>query len=237
MILPNELVAEIFCYTGVSTLIKCSQVNYCWTGLSKIRYVWKYKHVRGKKKIRDRHLKGIAHISGLSLRECGDVRNVSILGNVHTLDLSDTKISDISALGNIHRLSLAQCNRIKDVSISALKRVHTLTLNLTDTTDVSSLGHLYRLEIWHCKNLKNVSALGNLHHLSLWGCWSVTDVSALGNVRNLDLGKCKFLKDVSALGNQYYLEILRTSVTDFNGLERIKKLVYPSGKTSSTYDF
>ena len=59
---------------------------------------------------------------------CCSIRDVSTLGNVHTLNLSYCKaISDVSALGNVHRLNLRDCNAISD--ISALGNVHTLNLS------------------------------------------------------------------------------------------------------------
>ena len=56
-----------------------------------------------------------------------DIEDVSMLGNVHTLDLNYCKnISDVSALDNVHTLDLSFCEDISDVS--ALSNVHTLDL-------------------------------------------------------------------------------------------------------------
>ena len=45
------------------------------------------------------------------------IRDVSALGGVHTLDLSEcTGISDVSALGGVHTLDLLECTGISDVS-------------------------------------------------------------------------------------------------------------------------
>jgi hypothetical protein len=42
---------------------------------------------------------------------------VSALGNVHTLDLSDSEnLTDISGLGNVHTLDLDGCESITDIS-------------------------------------------------------------------------------------------------------------------------
>jgi hypothetical protein len=43
----------------------------------------------------------------LNLRECHQITDVSMLGNVHTLDLTCCcDITDVSALGNVHTLIL-----------------------------------------------------------------------------------------------------------------------------------
>lgn len=58
---------------------------------------------------------------------CSKLKDVSALGNVHTLNLSDCiKIKDVSALGRVHTLLLINYRKIKDVS--ALGRVHSLNL-------------------------------------------------------------------------------------------------------------
>jgi len=55
--------------------------------------------------------------------------DVSALGGVHTLDLSDCRgVVDVSALGGVHTLDLSDCHGVVDVS--ALGGV--LTLDLTD---------------------------------------------------------------------------------------------------------
>ena len=92
------------------------------------------------------------------------IKDVSSLGNVHTLDLSFcTKIKDVSSLGNVHTLNLSFCTKIKNVS--ALGNVHTLNLSF-------------------CKDIKDVSALGNvtgtvaskrLHTLFLNGCTGIKE--------------------------------------------------------------
>ena len=59
---------------------------------------------------------------------CKQIVDVSILGNVHTLNLSNCAgITDVSNLGNVHTLDLSSCYGITDVSM--LGNVHTLILN------------------------------------------------------------------------------------------------------------
>ena len=156
MDLPNELVAEIFCYTGVATLIICSQVNRCWNGLSKIRYVWEFKRVNCRN---GTDLKGICHLHTLRLFDmAGDV---SVLGHVHTLDLYFTKVTDVSALGHVHTL-IFWCMPVN--GISELGHVHTLSARHINVTDVSSLGHLHTLKIWYTQ-VNDGGALDRVHTL------------------------------------------------------------------------
>jgi hypothetical protein len=60
-----------------------------------------------------------------NVRYDGELQSLELSGNVHTLDLSWTEVTDVSALG----------------------RVHTLDLNNTKVTDVSALGGVYTLDI------------------------------------------------------------------------------------------
>jgi len=73
------------------------------------------------------------------------ITDVSALGNVHTLKLSECQgIRDVSALGGVHTHNLSNCNGITDVS--ALGGVHTLNLFGWDKiTDVSALGGVKKL--------------------------------------------------------------------------------------------
>ena len=186
--LPNELVAEVFCFADEGTLIKCSQVNNCWNELSKIRYVWEFKKVRGKNNIRDSNLKGICHVHTLDLGETDDVVDVSALDHVHTLDLSHihTKLLDVSALGHIH----------------------SLVTGFTDVVDVSALNHIHSLNLYSTKNVEDVSALGHLYYLNLEQT-EVVDVSALGHIhsyrdRMYGCGGCQCLGPRPYFGSRQY---------------------------------
>ena len=77
----------------------------------------------------------------LSMNE-GDY--MKYIDNVHTLDLSYTKVTDVSMLGRVHRLDLS-CTQVTDVSM--LGGVHTLYLNGTQVTDVSMLGGVHTLNL------------------------------------------------------------------------------------------
>ena len=83
----------------------------------------------------------------LNLEDCRYITDVSVLGNVHTLDLSRcSNITDVTALGNVYTLKLNYCDNI---------------------TDVSGLGNVHTLDLRNCLNITNVSALENVHTLYL----------------------------------------------------------------------
>ena len=114
------------------------------------------------------------------------------LGDVHTLDLSGTKITDVgvAVLCNVHTLNLIG-TKVTDVGASALGNVHTLDLCGTEVTDVgaAALGNVHTLNLSHTGVTDvGVAALGNVHTLSLRDT-KVTDVgaSALCNVHTLNL--------------------------------------------------
>jgi hypothetical protein len=94
-------------------------------------------------------------------------------------------VSDVSALGNVHTLNLSYCDNVSDVS--ALGHVHTLYLSYCrNVSDVSALGHIHTLHLNNCRNVSDFSALGHVHTLELNSCPNVSDFSALGHVHTLD---------------------------------------------------
>ena len=86
------------------------------------------------------------NLSELSLVECQEFTDVSILGKLHILDLSETLIDDVRALSRVHTLYLINCPNISDVS--SLVNVRNLYLRDSDEiNDVSMLGNLEELDI------------------------------------------------------------------------------------------
>ena len=163
--------------------------------------------------------------------------SISILGNIHTLDLSrtlvteaptlknihilnlsHTKITDLPTLENIHRLDLSY-TMVQDVS--ALRGIHTLILTQTLVTDVSTLTDVHTL-ILRETQIKNVSTLGNVYDLDLYET-PVTDVSALGKVHTLNLSWTA-VTDVSALGHVHTLNLSYTQVKDVSNLLEVHTL-------------
>ena len=60
------------------------------------------------------------------------ISDVSVLGNVHTLNLSGCILTDVRA-ENVHTLDLSRCKNIDDVS--ALRNVY--NLDLSETSKIS----------------------------------------------------------------------------------------------------
>ena len=88
-------------------------------------------------------------------------------------------VSDVSALGNIYTLNLSNCGGVYDVS--ALRRgIYSLDLSgCGGVRDVSPLGKFHILNLFYCCGINDVSALGGVHTLDLSNCDWVSDVSAL----------------------------------------------------------
>lgn len=127
----------------------------------------------------------------------GNITDVSVLSDIHTLDLSDCQVIDVSALGNTYFLDLSGCEHVSD--FSGLSHVNTLLVRGFDNlSDVNALGTVHTLVLSDCWGLTNVSALGNVHNLFLDHCPNIIDVSALGTVHTLDLSDCARVSDVSA---------------------------------------
>lgn len=80
---------------------------------------------------------------------CFKVTDVRALGQVQTLTLRGTGVSNVDALANVHTLDLSSCQRVRDVS---------------------QLGHVHSLNLSGCTHLQNVNALANVHSLFLSMC-------------------------------------------------------------------
>jgi hypothetical protein len=78
----------------------------------------------------------------LNLDGYSEVVDVSVLANIHTLDLSNcNNISDVSLLGGVYKLDLSGCMRV--VNVSTLGKVHELKLGGSNVMDVSPLGGVH----------------------------------------------------------------------------------------------
>ena len=131
------------------------------------------------------------------------LKNVNILGNVHTLDLERTHITDegVKYLGKVHTLNLSGCNKITDEGVKYLGKVHILNIS-------------------HCDFItdEGVKFLGNCHTLNVCGL-DITEKSIkyLSNCDTLHLGRCgKLPNGMYALfrgfGVNYYPEC--TTIND-----------------------
>ena len=106
----------------------------------------------------------LSNIQTLSIIEMGvSERNLSLLSNVKTLKLTGNmwnKIENVSMLGHIHTLDLSGCYRIEDVS--ALGNVHTLNLSKTNIPIISiAQGDLNKRSFISFQNIKVVISSGS----------------------------------------------------------------------------
>ena len=102
-----------------------------------------------------------------------DYRLCDIWDNIKfRIDLRYSKIKNVSMLGNVHTLNLSECDNITDVSM--LGEVHTLDLSCcSNITDVSMLGKVHTLYLYGCKNITDVSMLGKVHTLNIRHCINI----------------------------------------------------------------
>lgn len=163
--------------------------------------------------------------------------------NVHTLNLSDCKITDINKFKYVHVLnvfyrSFSQLDLIAFNShippeyfgifsvrnVNALGNIHSLQLiNCYAICDVGMLGTVHTLNLHRCINAGGLNMLGHVHSLDL-SCTDVVNVSMFGNVHTLNLNRCCNVVNVSALGNVHSLNLSYTSVTDVSALGRVHTL-------------
>jgi hypothetical protein len=108
---------------------------------------------------------------------------ISLLGSVHSLDLSYCDINDVSKLGNVHTLILRGCKNIRDVS--SLGCVSILDLSWCNISDVSALCNVYVLNLLGCHNVRDVSTLSGVHTLIVSNLKNFIDISPLCGVHNL----------------------------------------------------
>jgi len=118
----------------------------------------------------------LSDIHTVEIMDCRFVQDVSALGGVYELFLTELDINDVTDLGHVHTLIIDGCSQVRD--LSPLKNVHNLTLaNLHNITDVSVLG------------------MGKVHTLTLMYMNNITDVSALEGVTKLTVKQCKKILD------------------------------------------
>ena len=160
----------------------------------------------------------IIEIKFKDYRLCDIWRNVKF-----KIYLKNSKIKDLSMLKNVHTLNLKYSN-IEDVSV--LRKVHTLDLSwCVNVKDVSMLGNLHTLNLSWCVNVTDVSMLKKVHTLNLSDCNNITDISMLGKVHTLNLSNCRKIKDVSMLGKIHTLNLSCCPNIPKYQIEELKKTV------------
>ena len=163
---------------------------------------------------------------GLSLKSTisdMEVKELTRLKNLHTLDLRRAKVTDrglkeLASLSNLQVLSL-QLTQVTDSGLkelASLKDLRILDLGCTEITDVG---------------LKELAALKHLQILDV-GCTQITDVglkelAGLKNLRRLSLFSCKQLtgRGLNVLAGFKDLQMLNLNGKDFptEALAELKK--------------
>ncbi len=240
--LPNELGAEVFCFLDVVTLIKCSQVNRRWNGISKIRYVCEFKFVYTGKKTTEEKLKSICHVHTLAVninKHSCVVLDISSLASVHTLKirLIENNIRGINTLRHVHTLHLGVFDGTS-INFSALDHVHTLDLSCPQRVDIGDLSHLHTLYLNNTSLVRttNINVLGNIHtlrHISM----GTSDLNDLMYVHTLTASMYMGMIDVSVFRNVHTLELAlyHTEVVNANYLGCIHTLNLYFGPYFSGY--
>jgi len=172
------------------------------------------------------------NICSLSLRNCEELKDISLLGVLLKLQNIGFRMSLflnlrlflyyvlISLLkvackifsirlgsGNLKILNLSRCQSLTDIrSLSGLINSRTLDLNgcrsLTDISSLAGLSNLQTLDLSGCRSLAYISSL-----------------SGLSNLRSLDLSGCELLIDISSLAGLLNLQKL-----DLIGCESLKDI-------------
>ena len=130
----------------------------------------------------------------LSSTPIKDLSFISELVNLKQLYLCYDEITDISPLSSLKQLNFLCLseNSISDISpLSELTGLETLSLSFNDITDLSpvrSLTNLRSLNVWS-NNISDVSCLTGLTKLTELILYynNITDISSLGNLTNIKL--------------------------------------------------
>ncbi len=155
-----------------------------------------------------------------------------ILGNVTSLDLSNTKYTDAelkniaSLCPNLTSLNLSWCFQIEDASfLSNLINLTSLSLfdckQIRDFSFLSSLTNLTSLNLSNCTQIQDFSflrALASLTSLNLSSCTQIQDFSflrALASLTYLNLSWCPQIQDFTLLIDFNSLKILEISEDQF----------------------
>jgi hypothetical protein len=130
------------------------------------------------------------------------VEELSVLGNVYYLCLYGCTIIgmrddiiDLSVLENVHTLNLSY---FRFSEIKKINKIDTLILTRCLITNVTPFKDVRVLNLQHCCNIINVRPLRNVRYICLAGC-KISDLSGLENADTLDLSGCNYITDVSPL--------------------------------------
>lgn len=154
--------------------------------------------------------------------------------NLHTLNLSDNKISDISPLADLNEnltwLDLDN-NEISNISpLSKLKNLNALTVSNNKILDISSLGNLKNLKSLYIygNNISDVLTLKDLTQLEELSIAynkvnDISPISSLTNLKNLYVNHNE-ISNISPLTNFKGLEMLSLADNDITDISSITEL-------------
>jgi Leucine-rich repeat (LRR) protein len=137
-------------------------------------------------------MRSYLHTLDLSNTEVSDVSVLASCQSLHTLDLSETEVSDVSVLASCQSLHTLKLNATEVTDVSALascQSLHTLDLSETEVSDVSVLAscqslHTLDLRATEVSDVSVLASCQSLHTLNLAGT-QVSDVSALASCQSL----------------------------------------------------
>lgn len=225
----NTTIADVSALAGVHTLLMSYNYN-----------------VRDVTMLKDVHTLDITgcyniHNIGINLRELCNVHTLNIsymyitdenmricvktLGNIHSLNMCCSNITNVMGLGGVYRLGLEECDRI--TNLKGIEDVHTVLLsnnNIIGDDEIGILGSVNTLGVENCRSIVNVRSLANVYSLKLEYCYYLKDVIALGNVINFRLIMCKNLDDVTMLGGLNMFNIYGCDIVDVRALGGLRAL-------------
>lgn len=184
-------------------IIECDGILYFPTP-SGLNQTWLFNSVL----LQDEHVKEFASLLTLTVDNCQQLTNLSMLGN-------------------IKQLTICNCPSIVTYPISSGRVGQAWTLIEQAISDLTGFNCLHQLNLLHCPEVYDLAPLSTIHTLQIINCNKVQDVRALAKVKLLHLEKCYELRDVSML---HEVEELR--LTDCNNVESIEGLNNCFGKAA-----
>ncbi|MEL6560944.1 MAG: COR domain-containing protein [Bacteroidota bacterium] len=166
----------------------------------------------------------------------GNVKKLVDLGNLSSLYLRNSSISEISALSELKHLTSLDLsgNQIKDIlKLDNLRSLTSLYLNFNEITDISILGILKSLTCLELSytSTTEISILGDLTSLTRLNLSynQIRDISILGDLKSLTCLNLNSnnIRDISILGDLKCLTNLSlnyNSISDISRLGNLKNL-------------
>ena len=186
---PEDVIRYIFDFLGCgndsNNLLEssnklfdfCAKDYHFWR-LTKNQSKWYYACEDYRKKIISKMRDSKKQLA-INLMYCSKVRDVSVLKDVHTLDLSGCKnITNLVAISGVNTLSLYDCTHLKSID---------------------GLTNVKHINLQYCRFIQDISGLAGAESVNLSYCYAVTDITVLANVKNVNLSFCWNVRDISPL--------------------------------------